>query len=261
MAREGPIRTVEKQIGMAVNQISLNPSLVVRVLAAVTFLLALASIGGQLMVYLTRHDTVYGLVRLFNVNNEQNVPSFFSSFLLLVAGFLLALITLLKRKEAAANATYWAMLSIGFLYMAVDEAASIHELLNSPLRRLLSGVNLGAFSFPWVFCGMLVVVVLALVFARFLAHLPARTRLTFLIAGAIYLLGAIGFELIGGRYLTFRHGVPDLTLSVLETIEESLEMAGSIILVRGLLEYLVANYGEMRFRFEQGQGELSSGDR
>ena len=46
--------------------------------------------------------------------------------------------------------------------------------------------------------------------------------------------GAIGVELIGGRYLEL-HGVENLTYAMITTVEESLEMAGVIIFIWALL--------------------------
>jgi uncharacterized membrane protein len=69
---------------METNQILLNSSLIARVLGGVALLLIMASIGGQLIVYLTGHDVVYGLVWLFNLNGEKNIPTGFSTLLLLL---------------------------------------------------------------------------------------------------------------------------------------------------------------------------------
>lgn len=241
---------------MVINEISLNPSSIARVLGAVAFLLVLASIGGQLTVYLTGHDHVFGLVALFYVDLEQNIPTFFSMFLLLFAALLLAVITVLKSNGMASHVSHWAILSFGFLFMAVDEAVSLHERLVEPIRRLLSNGNLGVFYFAWVLPGIALVLVLAPFFLRFLLHLPTKMRVTFLMASTLYLGGAIGFELIGGRYVEL-HGSSNLTYSMIATVEESLEMAGVIIFIWGLLVYIADNHKEVRFRFDRVRGEVT----
>ena len=241
---------------MIINQISLNPSSIARVLGAVAFLLILASIGGQLTVYLTEHAHVYELVQLFYVDAEKNIPTGFSTLLLLFAALLLAVITVLKRRQTASHVSHWAILSFGFLFMAADEAWSFHERLIKPVRKLFGDGNLGVFYFAWVIPGIALVLVLALFFLRFLLRLPAKTRLTFLMAATLYIGGAIGFELIGGRYAEL-HGNRNLTYSMIVTVEESLEMAGVIIFIWALLVYIADNYKEVRFRFEGVRGEVT----
>lgn len=229
--------------------ISLNPSSIARTLAAIAIFLVLASTAGQLMVYLTGHERVFGLVRLFNVGTELNFPAFFSMFLLVFAAFLLAVITTLEKKRSASQLVHWRVLAFGFLLMAVDETVSLHEMLVAPTRNMLGDGNLGAFYFAWVIPGIAIVLVLALYFLKFLLQLPAKTRFTFLAAATIYLGGAIGFELIGGRYAEL-HGSNNLTYNMISTVEESLEMAGVIIFIRALLLYIAGNHKEVRFQFD-----------
>ncbi|MGV8893577.1 MAG: hypothetical protein ACOH2K_11685 [Burkholderiaceae bacterium] len=234
---------------MTSNPISLNPSSIARALGAVALLLVFASAAGQLTVYLTGHEQVYGLVRLFNVDTELNLPTFFSMFILVFAALLLAVIAMLEKKRMATYAFHWAVLAFGFLFMAMDETASLHEMLVEPTRKLLGDDNLGAFYFAWVVPGIVIVLVLALYFLKFLLHLPAKTRFIFLMAAIIYLGGAIGLELIGGRYAEL-HGTHNLTYNIFATIEESLELAGVIIFIWALLMYIASNFKEVQFRLD-----------
>ena len=237
---------------MASNQISLKPSSITRVLGLVAFLLVLASTGGQLTAYLT--GRIFGLVALFYVDAEQNIPTFFSTFLLLFAALLLAVITVLKRNQMASHVSHWAILSFGFLLMAADEAVSLHEKLEKPTRKLLGDASLGIFYFAWVIPGIALILVLTLLFVRFLLGLPAKTRLAFLTAAILYLGGSIGVELIEGAYAEL-HGTQNLTFSMIATVEESLEMAGLIIFIWALLVYFADNYKEVRFRFDGVRGK------
>ncbi|MGV8899582.1 MAG: hypothetical protein ACOH2B_10145 [Burkholderiaceae bacterium] len=234
---------------MTSNSISLNPSYIARALGAVALFLVLASTAGQLTVYLTGHERVYGLVRLFNVGTELNLPAFFSTFILVFAALLLAVITVLEKKRQASHVFHWAVLAFGFLFMAVDEAVTLHEMMVEPTRKLLGDGNLGAFYFAWVIPGIVIVLVLGLYFLKFLLHLPAKTRFTFLMAAIIYLGGAIGFELLGGRYAEL-HGTHNLAYNMISTVEESLEMAGVIIFIRSLLMYIASNFKEVQFRLD-----------
>lgn len=239
---------------MISNQISLNPFKIALVLGAVAFFLVLASIAGQLMFYMTGNK-LYGLVLLFDVDTEYNIPTFFSMLLLLFAALLLSVITILERKRTASHVLHWAILSFGFLFMAIDEVVAIHERLVNPLRRMLGPGNPGVFNFAWVIPGISLVLILALFFLKFWLRLPAKTRLTFLVASATYIGGCIGFELIGGHFAKL-HGIHNFAYSVLTTVEESLEMAGVIFFIWGLLVYLADNYKEVQFRLNEFRGEV-----
>lgn len=234
---------------METNQILLNSSLIARVLGGVALLLIMASIGGQLIVYLTGHDVVYGLIWLFNLNGEKNIPTAFATFLLLFSALLLAVIAILERKKTGTPVFHWAILSSGFLFMAIDEAWSFHELLIRPVHGLMGGDTFGIFYFAWVIPAIAFILVLAPLFFRFLLRLPAKTRFTFLMAAILYIGGAIGVELFEGRYAEL-HGTRNLTYNVFITVEESLELGGVILFIWGLLVYIADNHKEVRLRFE-----------
>lgn len=234
---------------MTPNQISLNPLSIARTLGVVAFLLVLTSIGLQLIATWTGHTSLYGIVRIFNVDNECNIPTFFSTLLLLFAALLLVIITVVEKNRTASHVLYWTTLSIVFFCMAIDETCSFHERLCRLTVKLLGDVNHGIFYFAWVIPGMALVLVLALFFLRFLLHLPPKTRRAFLMAAILYLGGAIGFELIGGRYVEL-HRSGNLTYTMIATVEESLEMAGVIVFIWALLVYIAGNYKEVRFKFD-----------
>lgn len=234
---------------MTINHITLSPRKIIHVLGTTALLLVLANIAGQLTKYVWGHDAVYGLIRLFDLDAENNIPSYFSALLLLVAALLLALITILKRTAHAAYEFHWALLACTFLYMAIDEAASIHELLNGPTRNLLGQQASGVFFYGWVITGIAVALAFGLSYLTFLLHLPTKTRWRVIIAAMLYLGGAIGMELIGGLHADL-HGIENLTYAMAATVEESLEMAGVIVFIYALLNYIADNYHEIRLRLD-----------
>lgn len=189
-----------------------------------------------------------GFVPLFDVDHEKNIPTFFSVVLLLIAALLLAVITRLKQNQSAPHASKWAILTAGFMLMAFDEAFQAHENLVAPVKALLGNGNLGIFYFAWVIPGIAVVVTLGIFFLRFLLYLPASTRIRFIVAGLLYVGGAIGFELIGGRYAEL-HSELTLTYNMIATVEESLEMTGVIVFIWALLMYIADDYKEVTFQF------------
>jgi len=239
---------------MISNQIPLHPYKIARIFSVVAFFLVLLSISGQLVLY-TTGNKLYGLVLLFDIDAEYNIPTFYSALLLLFAALLLSVITSIKKIQNATDTIHWAILSWGFLFMAIDEVVCIHERLVSPIRKLLGEGNRGVLNFAWVIPGIALVIVLALLFLKFWMRLPSKTRIAFLKASALYISGCIGFELIGGYYAEL-HGLKNLTYSVLTTIEESLEMSGVILFIWGLLIYLADNYKEVQLCFQQYPREI-----
>jgi len=216
-------------------------------LGAAALLLVLLSVGGQFSKHMLGNVSPTGLVPLFYVDTEQNVPTLFTVLLILVAASLLAIIAKLNGKRQSPHASKWAILSFGFLLMALDEAFQVHERLNLPVGALLGDGELGIFYFPWVIPGIALVLVLGLLFLRFLFHLPAATRFRFMLAATLYLGGAIGVELIGSSHAEL-HGYENWTYSMIATIEESLEKAGLIVFIHALLSYLAGNFKNLRFQ-------------
>ncbi len=251
---------------MTTNQISLNPRSTVRILAIAAILIVLCSIAGQLVAHLTGHAYAVAFADITYVDKEKNIPTAFSVFVLLFASVLLAVISALAGTGKDSRLSYWSVLSFGFLLMAVDEAWSFHERLIQPMRELLGRDSFGILYYAWVVPAFALVFVLALFFAKFLARLPARTRYLFLLAATLYLGGALGMELVAGRFNEY-HGLADtkgslgtlhLAYSMLATIEESLEMAGVILFNWSLLSYIGENYGEVRFKITDAGSYESS---
>lgn len=230
------------------NQILLRPRAVARLLGLVALALVLASIAGQIATYLTQNVYAYRASLMFNVDMEGNFPAAFSALLLLFAALLLAVITVLEKNRSGADAFYWAILSGGFFFMAFDESFEFHEKLMPVTRDLLGLDGSGIFFFAWVIPGMALVVVLGVVFARFVLRLSSPTRVSFLVAAALYLGGALGVELVGGLVVE-HYGLHSIAFSVVTTIEESLEMAGAIVFIWALMMHMATSYQEVAFRF------------
>ncbi|MES2498949.1 MAG: hypothetical protein V4570_00320 [Pseudomonadota bacterium] len=227
--------------------ISISSNKVVRFLAKLALFFSVTCIAIQLLSFATGHGRMLGLISLFNLDQENNFPSFFSMLLLLFASLLLVIICTFEKQRANIFFKHWAILALGFLYMAMDEITSLHEGLIAPIRQLF-GKNLpNFFHWAWVIPGILVVILVALYFYKFLLHLPKPSAKKFLFAAFIYLSGAIGMELINGYYYSF-HLNFDFIYVTLTTIEESLEMAGLVVFIFGLLDYIKSNFAEIKLQ-------------
>lgn len=208
---------------------------IAQLLMAIVILLALADVAGMIVRFELHHEYAFGLIDTFNLNFENNVPTFFATLMLVSCAALLAVIA----RHAAAvdgNAAYWKWLGILFLFLAVDEDASLHELLIEPMRAHLPVA--GPLYFAWVVPYGLAVLVVGAIYLKFVWSLPARTRRLFVAAGSIYLAGALGFEFAGGWYLSQPGASEDLRYSLLVAAEESLEMSGIVLFIYALLDHL-----------------------
>jgi hypothetical protein len=92
------------------------------------------------------------------------------------------------------------------------------------------------------------VMIVALSYLKFFFNLPPRTRIQFFTAAAVFVGGAIGVEILGGYYAK-SHGEGNFQFSMFSTVEEGLEMAGVIVLINALLNYLIDHY-RVRLGFE-----------
>lgn len=222
------------QLNLIIAHISLKQ--LPRILARIAILLVLIGTSIQLVKFTTGHGTLFGLVPLFNLNAEQNIPSFFSALMLSLSAFILA--TTYSLMRTSQQGSYWLVLAFGFGFMAVDEAVSLHERLVKPMRDLLGyNQNFGVFYFAWVIPALVVIAILGISFYRFLKRLEKPTRYAFVASALLYLGGAIGMEMVGGWY-DEKYGPENLGYVACFTIEESLEMAGVIYFIRALLRYL-----------------------
>lgn len=232
----------------APNYISMpvDPKRLAFALCSIVALLAAADIAALSADYYTGYSSVviHKLVKLFDLGLEVNVPAYFSVTLLFSASLLLGLVTAITKMQNGRHLMEWAILSAGFLFMGFDEMASAHERLIEPTRALLGIENPGLLYFAWVVPAIILVAVIGASFVKFLIDLPPRTKKAFLIAGSMYLGGAIGLELFEGACT-----IGSLGYNALVVVEESLEMLGVIVFIWALLDHLAKNFQAQGIRF------------
>ena len=218
----------------------LQPARLTALLGGFFLFLLTCQLGGLVSTYQFDHDFLFGLVPLFNFDEEFNVPTVFSVGLLLMAGVLLAVIAVDGWRAGGRDRFYWLGLSITFLFLSMDELMSIHETLTDPVRQML-GLR-GVLYFSWVIPYGIVVLGLGAAYATFLLRLPRRTRGFMLASAVLFLGGAIGVEMVGAWYSDLQlaqGGQPkDLIYALIVTCEESLEMTGVILFIHTLLTYI-----------------------
>ncbi|WP_437309211.1 hypothetical protein [Sorangium sp. So ce388] len=193
---------------------------------------ASAGLAVEVLRPILRLSSRSGVVPLLSLSYEQNVPTWYTSSLLLACSLLLAVIAI-GAGRAGAFARHWWGLAAAFLYISLDEVVELHEAASSWLD--LSG----ALYFSWVIPAAVVVAVFALAYLRFLSHLPRDTRNRFILSGCIYVAGALVLELPLG-YWTEQAGSDNLVYALIDFVEESLEMLGVNLFLLSLVDYLCA---------------------
>ncbi len=205
-------------------ELTVSPRPLTQVLLIVA--LTLLAYHAALSTYHYRvHKLPWLLRQLFDLDQENNLPTWFSEFLLLTAWVFL---WLCARKKAAGGDPWlyhWRVLTVGFLLMAVDEIAGIHESINS------------AIEMSWAIPAGIMVLVLGVAFVPFVLHLPRRTASLFVLAGMIYVSGAAGIELVGNT-MVVEHHKDTLAYCMSTMVEEGMEMFGVILFINTLLHYM-----------------------
>ncbi len=242
-----------------ISTIYLRTGHIVAALVVSMLMLLVANFAVLVADHLTNYSSVVisKLIKAVSVDEELNVPSYFGTLILVVSSALLALISFLKITRREPYAFHWTVLAAGFLFMSFDEMASVHEKLIGPMRTLMGGENLGVFHFGWVVPAILLVFMLAVGFLRFWWNLPKRTRTLTFIAGTFYLGGAVGMELVGGKYADL-YGNEGLLYKTIASVEETFEMIGVIVFIKALLEYISINYRGLRIGFFSSDRKLTA---
>jgi hypothetical protein len=230
------------------------PSQVLHILFAVITLLVGLSTAGQVIVYYAPDFPLRdAIANLFYVDFERSLPTLYSSVVLFIGALLLATIAHAHRRRRQPYARHWAAVALVFFLLALDEFAAFHELAIGPLRALLD-IKGGPLWFAWVVPAAVAVVVFVIAFARFLGHLSRPTRHRMVAAGLLFVGGAIGVELISGSYSAL-HGKLDFTYALIATVEETLEMLGSAVLLYALLAYVPVRLPDVAWRLRIAASE------
>lgn len=155
------------------------------------------------------------LLQMFDLDEEHNIPTWFSSFLLLNNALFLYLY---GQKDRSTRGPYWTAMAAGFLVLAIDEVAGLHETLNSSI------------DMNWAIPGAILVAVVGLAFVPFLLSLRRGLAVLLVLAGALYVSGAIVVELLSEDM-----NAASSRYALAVALEEGLEMLGVLVCIRTIL--------------------------
>lgn len=190
----------------ALFQIWVVTSLVI--LGFLTFLLA-----HVLDINTSDYRSIENFLVIFDVGKEQSIPTWFSIINLLLSSLLLFCHFIQNKNSGNSNRNYWLLLSVLFLFLSIDEAASLHNLpgslswyiTNRPdlfpqfMPEFFRAIGVGQellSTHPWVPYGLLFVVLVGIAFIPFLFSIPLRLSLLLVLSGGIFVSGSVGLEVV-----------------------------------------------------------------
>ncbi|WP_210463021.1 hypothetical protein [Rufibacter roseolus] len=185
----------------------------------------------------------YYVTGMFAMDGERNIPTYFSAINLLVSAILLFTISRhVKNSAKPRHHRKWYLMGCMFAWLSADELFSLHELLVKPtrgfLKQSLQQDNLGYLNFAWFVPYLLFFMLVGLYLVKFVLSLPRTTLLRFIGAGAIFIAGAVGMEMIGGDFMADKGSRISLVYKMFTSVEEVLEMLGIIFFIYSLLKYM-----------------------
>ena len=215
-------------------QITISPFNIAKYLTFAIIFLTICSIAVQIGKYVFDYREPW--TRIFNLDREMNIPTWYSGLMLVSCGLIIRGIFSIKKSQSDRWWRQWRTLSIIFFILAFDEIASIHEILI--IDDLADALNLPSFWHSvWVIPGTILVAIFIWKYWKFILYLPNQLKRYFIIAISVYVGGALGMEMVGSYYDGI-DGQQNLVYAMLATIEEVMEMMGCVIFIYGLLTYL-----------------------
>ena len=193
---------------------------------------------------------VYNMFSLFI---ETSIPTLFSTLNLLFSSILLWVIAKYTKVTGDKTRYHWLFLSILFLFLTLDEGAQIHET-----------IGLGVFSFfnfpvghplyySWVIPYTALVLIVGIIYLRFLFTLPRGIRTGIIAGGLLFLVGALGLEIVESMEYKGVSNIPYTKRKmfnnayIIATVQELLEMVGISIFNYVLLKYIAQQKIKIEF--------------
>ena len=186
-------------------------------------------------------DAMFGfrnyLPSVFSIGGEATVPSAFSALQLFVVGLLFLCHGMWPKVQLVRNSGFLFVVGMGFLFLSLDEFATLHELLNARLKHLENSPrffrgNHGIWIAVYVGVGVLF---LLAGLKTLVSMIKIYTRPSVLMASGFFLavFGGVGLEAVSYQFL--RNLNRGFLYRLEMTFEELFEMAGISLVLYGVL--------------------------
>lgn len=214
---------------------------VVRMVFAVVIVLALLNV---LSLALTHgFDRPEAGRDLLDLNREGSFGTWVNGMLAVATAVVTLLCGVQDTRDGGRWRRHWQILAAAFLYVSIDELLAIHERVSAAVQVGLG--TSGALYFAWVIPAVLCVAVLALYQVRFLAALDRNTRRRLLVAATVFLLGAVGLELVESYVFVPGQEQQSLLFDGLSAVEEVMELSAFTLTLWALLRHLLLDPGDI----------------
>lgn len=188
-------------------------------------------------------------LRPLRVGAEASLPTWFSVLNLTLASGLALLLAVAAHSHTRWLAAFWGLLAALMLLLSVDESVQIHEQLLEHGAALAPGLP-ALHSHGWVILGALFVMATGALFLPFLMRLPRQLMVRLLVAGGLFVFGALGVESFGAiaDYYDWLER-EDLAYELRRVVEEGCEMFGIVLFNRAL--YVECEQQQLALRLYQ----------
>jgi hypothetical protein len=234
----------QRRNSLSIVNIRILPAKLVKGLVGIALLLSIFSLFAQALQHFSILKIPPKIVLFLNVDAERNFPTLYSAGLLLLCSILLYVISAATR--AKRQKLYWLGLSLIFAFLSADELLELHENINGLLR---SRVQIGEAIFStgfWDGFSLLLFMTVSLAYFKFFLSLPPSVKRLFFIAAIVFVVGGAGIEFIGVNFLSHIYQQSSFLKEVISTAEEFLEILGTCLFIRSLLEYMQLEGGVVR---------------
>jgi hypothetical protein len=204
-------------------------------LVAGTLLLGDIALVGFYVAYTQTGSFHWLLHALFNLDGEANIPAWYTSVQLMLAGVLFLMATLSDTMDRTVSRGYAALVGFGFILLSADEIVGLHESLTALLRPIDVLPRFSGDHGIWIPIYLAVIAAVALITMRqgLAVCRTHRRGCAILAAGAIvFLTGAVGLEIVSYGDLR-ANGPTDRLYMLLVAAEEGLELLGASVMLIG----------------------------
>ena len=211
-----------------------SPLRIILFLVAIAVLLLIAHLGAEAIRTTVGADLPERATAMWDLDEENNVPTWFASMLLALVGLGLAFIGVMKYQERDRYWWQWFAIALIPLFLSLDDMAQLHEALSDPLSEEY-GFG-GLLRWAWIVVAAPLVAVLTVLFLPFLFRLPPRTAILLVVGAGVVFSGGVILEMFEGwRVDASGHG--GLLLFSMVTVQEVAEMIGTIIALYAVIDY------------------------
>ncbi len=176
--------------------------------------------------------------KLFHLDREANIPAWFSSMQLFMIGMVFFLTGYRSQSQLVLSRTVLVFLAVVFIFLSMDESASIHERMHVILKRQewMPSLKIGLWIPIYLFLIVVITIAIYPHIRIMWAHFPQEAAV--LVVGIlIFLLGAVGIEIVADLFL--RDDIRSIPYAVEVAFEELLEMAGGSVILYGALLFSI----------------------